>query len=522
MIFERIQEESAKTEYFVSIFDHGVDTYHVVKYILSQNPGICKNDNLVKLAALVHDVGKLKKDFRQKNTRQEWYHAEHTREFLVPLLEEKSYKRILKENNVALPKDLEALVRICERHHAPDPPLLRDYPEAILVSAADAIASMMEAGVTGNISDLLRNYPYSQITLALVKASGFNRGLDVELHKLDLPSNSVEDALLATAIYQSLSDAFQPENVVPVIQRKSTLWVMGNKSSLLSVVKNFEVNPQGLYDHNFSEEIYETILQKVVKTTGAGGLQADQLRFVLLNEPLAKKVSREILLRETARKAFEKAGFSLEQIEAMVSGGKMGIMERIRYAGRELAYLITGPNASYHYHRWRSPVPKKFFLKIYSKDIGIWRAYLRSRQIFASTAVPGRKETAMYDSVVLLGDTLTPAEFGRRHEDRELFYISPEDLVVDLLKGNAPPEISDAAAIIYVQRKNLNWELLAQLSEENAVGDKLKQILKALSTELGAAFTNDVRSALISASLKVHCPANFLTIAEKIKDDLGE
>ncbi len=522
MIFQRLLTEPAKTEYFISIFEHGVDTYHVVKYLAQKNPGMIRDENLVKLAALVHDVGKLKRDFQTKGERKLWVHPKHTQEFLLPLLQERSFQRVLTDNGLNVPSEIGPLIAMCEKHHAPDAPLLRDHPEAILLTVADAIASMMEAGITGNVENLLRGYPYSRVTLAEVKAFGFTEGLDTEIHRLDLPGTFVEDVFLATMIYQALSGLLLECDVYPILQRKSSLWVVGSEQAIIDVVKTFQVNPQTLYQSNFDAEIYSTILDNVLKTTGAGGLQADQLRFLLIDENLTKKLARQIVLRDSGRMILEKAGVSTDRVEEFFMKQAPKVVDKVRFAGeRGLSYLITGPTAAYHYHQWRLPPPDALVLKVRTEEINRWYAYLRNKQVYVSDKLPGRKDTSIYSYTVILNPNLTDPQFDRRIVSDGLYHISAEDLISELLSGGSPDQIAEAAAIIYKQHGALNWDLILELSKQRQAQEQLLNILSSLDDATAYIFSRALPQGIFDKAGKVRPVPTLSTICRKIIDDLG-
>jgi len=522
MIFRRLLTESAKTEHFISIFEHGVDTYHVVKYFVQKNPGVIRDGNLVKLAALVHDVGKLKKDFQTKGERKLWIHPRHTREFLILLLQERSFRRVLSDNGLNIPSEMGPLIAMCEKHHAPDAPLLRDHPEAILLTVADAIASMMEAGITGNVEDLLRAYPYSRVTLAEVKAFGFTEGLDTEIHRLDLPGTFVEDVFLASMIYQALRGLLLERGVYPILQRKSSLWVAGSEQATLDIVNTFRVNPQTLYQANFDAEIYSTILDNVLKTTGAGGLQADQLRFLLINEELAKRLARQIVLRDSGRVILEKAGVSTDRVEEFFMKRAPKVVDKVRFAGEKgLSYLVAGPTAAYYYHRWRLPPPDTLVLKVRTEEINKWYAYLRNKQVYVSDKLPGRKDISIYNYKVILNPGLTDPQFDRRIVSNGLYHISAEDLISEFLAGGGPDQIAEAAAIIYKQHSVLNWDLILELSEQRQAQEQLLNILSSLDDATAQVLSRSLPQRIFDKARKVRPLPTLSATCRKIIDDLG-
>ncbi|MEM2925667.1 MAG: HD domain-containing protein, partial [Methanocellales archaeon] len=116
-VFEAFTLLPAKLQPKITIFQHGVDTYQVVKYLIDKNKDIIQNSDLIRVAALVHDIGKAEQNWQ----RDQWIHTKHTRKYLEPLLEDKFFVRLIKDRGLKIPEDRELLVRICEEHHNPSP-----------------------------------------------------------------------------------------------------------------------------------------------------------------------------------------------------------------------------------------------------------------------------------------------------------------------------------------------------------------------------------------------------------------
>jgi hypothetical protein len=285
-IFESFTLLPAKLQPQISIFQHGIDTYQVVKYLIDKNRDRVQNPELIKLAALVHDIGKIEQDWQ----RDQLIHTKYTRKYLEPLLKDKFFVRLIEERGLKIPEDRELLFRICEEHHNPSPQLIKACKESLLVSMGDVVASILEGGMVGKIDDLLRAYPYTQLNLALVKNLGFE-GLDSEIHRIDLPANFVEDVFLANMIFLVLKDEMLKRGLYPLLQKDSTLWIIGYEEEIKRFIDEIKINPQILYDFIFEKNVYETIQTSIPKMT------ADKLRFILVNEELARRLMIQYIQR---------------------------------------------------------------------------------------------------------------------------------------------------------------------------------------------------------------------------------
>jgi hypothetical protein len=192
--YEKYLTFPGKTEPKISIFEHSNNVFQILCYLIERNKDKIKDVNLIKLGGLLHDIGKIEQDIRG----DQWIHAPYSHKYLEDVLNNRQFQRVLYENGINIDVDRKIFLQICEEHHNPSPKLLHVCKEALLVSIADVLASCLETGMIGNIRELLRINPYTQINLELVKSLGFNNGLDGEIHRLELPSNFVEDILLVS------------------------------------------------------------------------------------------------------------------------------------------------------------------------------------------------------------------------------------------------------------------------------------------------------------------------------------
>ncbi|MHC1567071.1 MAG: HD domain-containing protein [Candidatus Syntropharchaeia archaeon] len=472
-VFESMILLPAKLEPRVTIFQHGVDTYQVVKYLIEENRDKIRNQDLIKLAALVHDVGKIEQEFKG----EQWIHTKYTREYLEPLLEDVFFLKLLEERGIEVPEDKELLIRICEEHHNPSPPLIKKCKESLLVSVADVIASMLESNAFGKIDEMLRIFPYTQLNLSLVKNLGFS-GLDREVHRIDLPDNFVEDVFLANMIFLVLKDELLEKGLYPLLQRDSTIWIVGGEDEIKGVIEDFKVDPKILYDKVFSEEVYESILDAVIATTGAGGLQIDSLRFLLVNEKIAKELARRIITRDSVRKTLEKYDISVDWVEGQFK--EQDIMDKIRIGAEKWGGMITGEYAAFKYHGWMFP-PKIIEIKIKKRDVERWYGYLRNRNTFVGMKLPRiKREYEKYKNIVLLVPELKDekCEFVD-----EIPVESKEDLLIGLIKKSDEIALQHAIAILIARRENIHWKSFVNMIEREGLTKEFGALFDILNIE---------------------------------------
>lgn len=303
MYYEQYLTALAKTDPAITLFEHSSDVLQVANYLIEQNVNAILRSELVRAGALTHDVGKIKNDRR----RDQWIHAPHSKIYLEPLLDDPRFQSLLSQAGVDFTRlDRETLLMICEEHHNPSPKLLRRCKEAILVSVADAIASSIGSGMVGSIAEILRSNPYMQINLELLRSLGFTQGLDGELHHIDLPGQFTQDLFLADMIFRVLDEPLRNAGVIPLLQKGASLWVIGTLDVIRHVLSDSVVDPKQLYDSAFTENIYDAILAQFPP----GGMQIDTLKFLLVNEPIARKMAIGLYTRDKPRKLFEKYNLS--------------------------------------------------------------------------------------------------------------------------------------------------------------------------------------------------------------------
>jgi HD domain len=303
-IFEKYLTCPGKTGPPLTIFEHSLHVLQVANYLIQSNRAAVQHPELVRAAALCHDVGKIAGDFRSGK----WVHAPHTSEFLPQLLGHPHFQELLTLANAAPSEaERELLLNVCETHHYHSPNLLRTCKDVVLVPVADALASALEAGFVGKITEILRASPYLQVSLELVRSLGFTNGFDAEVHHIDLPGQFVEDLFLADMVFRVLGERFRERGILPLLQKASSLWVVGALDAIRSLLASLSSDPKQLYESVFEEQIYDSILSELPPV---GSMQIDSVKYVLVSEAIACKLVIALYSRDSVRKLLEKNNLS--------------------------------------------------------------------------------------------------------------------------------------------------------------------------------------------------------------------
>jgi|GEM_PF-5345453 len=80
------------------------------------------------------------------------------------------------------------------------------------------------------------------------------------------------------------------------------------------------------YEEFFDEKIYNTILDAF---PAAGALQIDSIKYLLINDNLARKLSAKIILRSSIVKLLEKYDISTDKISKILIERGIGVAEEI-------------------------------------------------------------------------------------------------------------------------------------------------------------------------------------------------
>lgn len=331
-IFEQFLTLKGKTDPELTIFEHSSDVYHIALYLLEANKEVVQNPALVKAGALLHDVGKIEQDIRQK----QWVHQPHSSKYLRPLLDHPRMQMLLTENGIDVNSiKHDDLLLICEHHHdiPTRPDLLRLNPEVLLVSVADALASSLEGGWLGNIQEMLQASPYIKLNTVLLRNLELDAGLDGEIHRIDLPADSIPNALLADLIYRDMCIQLRERGMTPLLQKHGSLWVKAQLGTLQAFLENYSVNPRQLYQSaEIDDDVFESMLSSPAMPP-PGVLEPSNMRFLLLNERIAQKLAASIALRKTTKEAMESFDISVREVSNIFHG--QGLIDSLSDEGSD-------------------------------------------------------------------------------------------------------------------------------------------------------------------------------------------
>ncbi|MBE2222827.1 MAG: WYL domain-containing protein, partial [Anaerolineae bacterium] len=312
-IFEQYLTLKGKTNPELTIFEHSSDVYHIALYLLEANKEIVQNRDLVKAGALLHDVGKIEQDIRQK----QWVHQPHSSKYLQTLLDHPRLQMLLSENGIDMKNvQYDDLLLVCEHHHdiPTRPDLLRLNPDALLVSIADVLASSLEGGWLGDIREMLQSSPYTKLNTVLLRNLDLDAGLDGEIHRVDLPADSIPNALLADLIYRDMCIELRERGMVPLLQKHGLLWVKAKLDVLKDFLEKYTVNPRQLYQSaGIDDDVFESMLSSPAMPP-AGVLEPSNMKFLLLNERIAQQLAASIVLRKTTKEVMEYFDISVSEV----------------------------------------------------------------------------------------------------------------------------------------------------------------------------------------------------------------
>jgi len=480
-VFERFLTLPGKTEPQLTIFEHCSDVFHVALYLLNENKANVRYPDLVKAGALLHDVGKIEQDIGRQ-----WNHQPYSAKYLQPLLGHPRMKALLTDNGIDMARvNYEDLLLVCAHHHdiPTQPALLRRCPDALLVSVADAIASAMESGWLGNIQEMLSASTYIDLNLSLLKTLGLDGGLDSEIHRVDLPRGSVADALLNDLIFHDMSKGLPKHRIKPILQKDASLWVSGDQETLCAFLKDYVVNPRTLYESaDLGDEIYDSVLAAM---PAPGALSADSLKYLLVNERIARQTVYRLIDRRRVRQALEYFDISLRTVHETFGVHGRTVTDKLEAAGESPCYLMTGAQAAYHYHGWRIPPLGAYELLIDPDDFDTWYSYLRDSRTFVSKAPPEGKERERYAETVVLVPELTNELWQNRVWVNKVAYIAPDDLLFRLVAAQTEASIGEALAILVARRQEWEWDKLVSAIKARRMARQFGCLFEILNVEAG-------------------------------------
>jgi len=149
-------------------------------------------------------------------------------------------------------------------------------------------------------------------------------------------------------------------------------------------------------------------------------------------------------------------------------------------------YLITGPQASYEYHRWLTPLENLVTLQVYAEDVPLWLQMAGGGcRVFETP--PNTTQVRAAQEAIILDSTLEPERYQRLRVIDGLAFIALEDLCLDLVeRARGETSLAEAAAIIIAQRDFLAWDVLLDQAEQRGLARRLGALLDAINAEAEA------------------------------------
>ncbi len=471
-VFGKYLTLPGKTEPLITIFEHSNDVLQVMLYLLSENR--VEEPDLLKLAALLHDIGKIE----QKFDGQRWVHTPYTQVYFDALLNDIRFQQMVAQIGVDLARfnrdafyaelsdAYELLEYACESHHAPaqSPARLRRCKTIVLVAVADMIASAVAKGYIGRMDELLQASPYGQSVYNLLESLTSEDGLNNllaslarEIHRIELPAQFVEDELLVTAIFKALEqEVFTACEIFPLMQRGCALWVAGEKRQVEEALRRLTLSPDRLYRFLYGEHIYSSILNSL---PAAGATQIDSNKYILVNEGIARQYATRIMLRRSAQQLVERHNLSADEISRIMTGRGIGVAARLRALGKYVPYCLTGRTAAYFYSDWRYTSEKLFEIAIPESETPKVYAYLKNPRTYVSTTWATSRAFEDYDEIVILHPRSDVHALSVR-ETNALRVLAPENLLIELIEVSDELAVCDAVALLVAQRSALDWPLI--------------------------------------------------------------
>lgn len=141
------------------------------------------------------------------------------------------------------------------------------------------------------------------------------------------------------------------------------------------------------------------------------------------------------------------------------------IDERLRLAGSDFQYVVTGAAAAYKYHGYMTPA--KIDILVFKKDLGFWYALLKGKETpVAIDHILAEKR----GQIIHLHTTLTQEIMVRAVKIGGIFYTSADDLVLEFFRHPTDTSLLDAIAIMLTHTKDLDWDLLSKSDVKQEIG----------------------------------------------------
>ncbi|MFQ6063821.1 MAG: hypothetical protein ACE5J9_11725, partial [Methanosarcinales archaeon] len=111
-----------------------------------------------------------------------------------------------------------------------------------------------------------------------------------EIHKIEFPNPYIRDVLLSHIIFQILREKLAENNINILMQKYSTLWIIGDKKEIIKILQNFKIPSVQIFDKLLETQpyVYEKILYSEIKKYANFNNKSISLFFSIY--PILKKV----------------------------------------------------------------------------------------------------------------------------------------------------------------------------------------------------------------------------------------
>lgn len=288
----------AKTDVRITVMEHLSHVVQVALHLTAEVGIEPRERNRVCLAAALHDLGKAV----TRPNGERWYHATESAALVDDVLKDPLFRGALEEAGLDLDLTGEELDRVCDlvaRHHGLGAESLLHTPSAVLMVLADAIASALEEGWCGSIPDILAGRPIQSTGLALAEACGWGRWLETAIRKIEFPTDTISDLLLAERVITALTPHIEAAGLQVVMRDAGTVWLGGEPASVEALLEH-EIAVEDILDTDLLGEVYDRPGAPRVPT-----YSVESLEYLLLNDRVACSVLQSV---------FESAGDAKKRV----------------------------------------------------------------------------------------------------------------------------------------------------------------------------------------------------------------
>ena len=300
----------AKTGADVTVLEH-------LSHVLQVGQFLCDIANLsevernrVLLAAALHDIGKAITDA----TGQRWEHSRVSAELVPVLLANPVLGEALAEAGIDVDLDAGEIGHVYDlvaEHHHLRPATLLHTPAASLLLVADGVASALEEGHVGALRAMLSGY--HQLALDVADQLGLAPWKDVEIHRIDLPKETISDLLLTEKIFEILVPKLDEYDLRLVMREAGTIWVAGSMNNAERLVDE-EVSTGDIIEPDLLYAVYTRPGFPRVPRSDTRSLE-----YLLVDDRTACEVLRDVFCRrgDEVNQVLERHGLTFDVLTAL-------------------------------------------------------------------------------------------------------------------------------------------------------------------------------------------------------------